>query len=97
MQAGIGMFFFLFCFFFIFFFYKGPTKQKKKCHKKTHPVAVFNCRTIIVGNYNVIIHLACAYNIDNLYYTGRINPPGMEKVVYIVCAYYTYTEYMCGY
>ena len=30
----------------------------------------------------------CAYNIDDLYHTGRIDPPGMEKVVYIVCAYY---------
>ena len=35
----------------------------------------------------------CAYNIGDLYHTGRIDPPGMEKVVYIVCAYYTYTVY----
>ena len=30
--------------------------------------------------------------------TGQIDPPGMEKVVYIVCAYsYTYTGYIRGY
>ena len=38
-----------------------------------------------------------AYNIDDLYHTGRIDPPGMEKVVYSVCAYYTYTGYIRGY
>ena len=37
----------------------------------------------------IIIQLACAYNIDDLYHTGRSNPPGMEKVAYI-CVYYTY-------
>ena len=57
--------------------------------QKTHLVAVFDCRTIIVGYYNVI-QLACAYNVDDLYHTRRIDLPGMEKVVYIVCAYYTY-------
>ena len=36
----------------------------------------------------------CAYNIDDLYHTGRIDAPGMEKVVYIVCAY---TGYVRGY
>ena len=77
------------------FFFKGPTKQKKNCHKNTHLAAVFDCRTIIVGFYNVIIQLACAYNIDDLYHTGRIDPPGMEKVVYIVCAYYAYIHRIC--
>ena len=33
----------------------------------------------------------CAYNIDDLFHTRRIDPPGMEKVVYIVCAYTGYT------
>ena len=52
----------------------------------THLAAVFDCRTIIVGYYNNIIQLACTctYNIDNLFHTGQIDPPGMEKVVYIV-------------
>ena len=45
----------------------------------------------------IIIQLACAYNVDDLYHTGRIDLPGMEKVVYIVYAYYTYTGYVCGY
>ena len=26
-----------------------------------------------------------AYTINDLFHTGRIDPPGMEKVVYIVC------------
>ena len=55
------------------------TKQKKKSHKKPHLAAVFDIRTIIVT-----IQLAlysCAYNIDDLYHTGRIDPPGMVKVV----------------
>ena len=26
-----------------------------------------------------------AYNIDDLFHTGRIDPPGMVKIVYIVC------------
>ena len=39
--------------------------------------------------------LACAYNVDDLYHTGRIYLPGMEKVVYIVCAYYTYVHRVC--
>ena len=61
----------------------------------THLATVFDCRTVIVGYYNImiIIQLACAYNIDDLYHTGWIDPPGMEKVVYIVCVYYTYTGY----
>ena len=53
----------------------------------THLAAVFDCRTIIVGYYNnIIIQLACmcAYNVDDLFHTGRIDLPGMEKVVYIV-------------
>ena len=62
--------------------------------QKTHLAAVFDCRTIIVGYYNkiIIFQLACtcAYNIDDLFHTGRIDPPGMEKVVYIVCAYTGY-------
>ena len=40
----------------------------------THLAAVFDCRTIIVGYYNnIIIQLACkcAYNIDDLFHTGR--------------------------
>ena len=50
-------------------------------------------RTPCNNNNNIIIiQLACAYNIDDLYHTGRIDPPGMEKVVYIVCAYYTYVH-----
>ena len=60
----------------------------------THLAAVFDCRTIIVGYYNniIIIQLACtcAYYIDDLFHTGRIDPPRMEKVVYIVCAYTGY-------
>ena len=53
--------------------------------QKTHLAAVFDCRTIIVGYYNVIIiiiviiQLACAYNEDDLYHTGRIDLPGMHK------------------
>ena len=39
---------------------------------------------------------ACAYNIDNLYNTRRIYPPGIVKIVYIIAmrALYTctYTE-----
>ena len=62
--------------------------------QKNHLAAVFDCRTIIVGYYNnIIIQLACtcAYNIDDLFHTGRIDPPGMEKVVYIVCVHQIYT------
>ena len=62
-----------------FFFFKGPTKQKKMS-QITHLAAVFDYRTIIVGYYNnIIIQLACtcAYNIDDLFHTRRIDPPGM--------------------
>ena len=84
-------------FFFFFFSRDQLTKQKKKMSQITHLAAVFDCRTIIVGYYiTIIIQLACtcAYNIDDLFHTGRIDPPGMEKVVYIVCAY---TGYIRGY
>ena len=76
----------------LLFFFKGPTKQKKKLSQKTYLPAVFDCRTIIVAI--IIIQLACAYNVDDLYHTERIDLPGMEKVVYIVYAYYTYTGYV---
>ena len=80
--------------FFFFFFFSRDQLSRKKMSQKTHLAAVFYCRTIIVGYYNniIIIQLACtyAYNIDDLFLTGRINPPGMEKVVYIVCAYTGY-------
>ena len=56
--------------------------------RTTHLFAVFDRRTIIVGYYNVIIQLGCAYNIDDLYHTWRIALPGMEKIVYIVYAYF---------
>ena len=82
---------------FRFFFFQGTNKlykQEKNVTKKPHLAAVFDCRTIIVGYYNniIIIQLPCAYNIDDLFHTGRIDLPGMEKVVYIVCAYYMYTQ-----
>ena len=32
-------------------------------------------------NNNIIIR---AYNVDDLYHTGRIDQPGMVKIVYIV-------------
>ena len=86
-----------------FFFFSRDKAEKKNITKKTHTphlAAVFDCRTIIVGYYNynnIIIQLACAYNIDDLYHTGRIASPGMEKVVYIVCVYYTYPVYIRDY
>ena len=95
------LFIYLFIYLSLFFFYLVTrdqlTKQKKKLSQETHLAAVFDCRTVIVGYYNVIIiiQLACAYNVDDLYHTGRIDLPGMEKVVYIVCAYYTYVHRIC--
>ena len=79
----------LFIYLSFFFFYLVTRDQlsRKKMSQITHLAAVFDCRTIIVGYYNnIIIQLACtcAYNIDVLFYTGQIDPPGMEKVVYIV-------------
>ena len=57
--------------------------------QKTHLVAFFDCIwEYIVGYYNIVVELGCAYNIDDLYHTGRIIPPGVVKVVYIVCAYH---------
>ena len=83
-----------FFFSFFFFFFQGTNKlSRKKMARKNHLAAVFDCRTIIVGYYNnnnnIIIELACEYNVDDLYHTGRIDPPGTEKVVYIVCTYYS--------
>ena len=50
----------------------------------------YRCVTLVI---TCILLYACAYNIEDLYHTGRIDPPGMVKVVYIVCAY-TYTGYV---
>ena len=53
--------------------------------------------------HNNVLHFSactCAYNIDDLFHTGRINLPGMEKVVYIVYAYTGYNNnniIICGY
>ena len=64
--------------------------------QKNHLAAAFDCRTIIVSYY-ISFHLACAYNIEDLYHTGRSNQSGMEKSVYIVRAYYKYTVCIHGY
>ena len=44
----------------------------------------------------LFIELVCVYNnnIDNPYHTGQNNPPGMEKVVYIVCTYTGYNTWL---
>ena len=54
---------------------------------KTHLTAVYDCRTTQI----IVIYYACTYNIR------RIDPPDMEKIVYIIGVYYTYTRYIRGY
>ena len=78
-----------------YFFSRDQLTKQKKNVTKTHLVAFFDCRSIIFGYYNVIIQLGCAYNTDDFYHTERIDPPGMEKVVYIVCAYIKRTPDIC--
>ena len=65
--------------FFFFFFFQGTNEAEKKLLQKTTYIAA----VLATG---IIMHTG-AYNIDDLYHTGLIDPPGMEKVPYIVCAY----------
>ena len=59
---------FMFLFFLFFFPRDQQTKQKKKkMSQKTHLVAVFDCRTIIVGYYNNIIIKSRLITVRNLY------------------------------
>ena len=46
-----------------------------------HALRESNSHVYIRCTYN-IIH---AYNIDDLFHTGRIDLPGMEKIDHIVC------------
>ena len=41
----------------------------------------------LIATYIFCVHIIRAYNIDDLYHTGRIDPAGMVKIVYIVCTY----------
>ena len=39
----------------------------------------------LIATYISGVHIIRAYNIDYFFHTGRIDPPGMVKIVYIVC------------
>ena len=45
----------------------------------THALREYN------SHVRIYISGVRTYNIDDLYHTGQIDPPSMEKVVYIVC------------
>ena len=47
---------------------------------------------LTVQLYNWLLLCVCI-QLDDLYHTGQIDSPDMVKVVYIVCANYTYTGY----
>ena len=53
----------------------------------SHSIAMFAAHALRESNSHVYISGVRAYNIDDLFHTGRIDPLGMEKVVYIVCIY----------
>ena len=64
----------LFTYLFIYlllFFFKGPTKQKKNCHKKNHLAAVFDCRTIIVGYQYYYAYMCIQYRRSLPYRADR--------------------------
>ena len=83
----------LFLFVCLFVFFQGTNKlSRKKNATEKHLAAVLECRTILVSYYNnniIIIQLACAYNTDDLYHTGRINPPGIALSVTNGCKFTT--------
>ena len=39
---------------------------------------------MIIQHANMYV---CVYNIDDLYHTWRIDPPGVVKIVYNICTY----------
>ena len=41
----------------------------------------------LIATYISGVSIIRAFNIDDLFHTGRIDPPGMVKIVYIVCTY----------
>ena len=52
-----------------------------------HSIAMFAAYALRDQIYMHIagVRIIGAYNIDDLFHTRRIDPPGMEKVVFIVC------------
>ena len=57
--------------------------------KSTYNI-VCDCKTSWLL-YSTCIY-ACAYNIDNLYNSGRIDPPSIVRIVYILHMHYTYVH-----
>ena len=56
----------------------------------SHSIAMFAAHTLRESNSHVLLYpvrIIRAYNIDDLFHTGRIDPPGMVKIVYIVCTF----------
>ena len=51
----------------------------------SHSIAMFAAHALRESNSHVIsgVSIMRAYNIDDLFHTGRIDPPGMVKIVYI--------------
>ena len=74
-----------------FFFFQGTDKLSRQnmSRVKLHLAIVYDCKTIWLL-YSTRMD-ACAYNIDNLYNTRQIDPPGMVRIVYTLCMHYTYT------
>ena len=46
---------------------------------------LFTLYMTLIAMYIAGVRIIHAYNIDDIYHTGRIDLPGMVKIVYVVC------------
>ena len=74
---------------FKFFFLQGTDTFKKdvaRKKKQKNPACYILFMTVELASHNIIalyyVYYACACNIDDFYHIGRIDPPGMVKIVY---------------